>query len=115
MQILKCQACGSSDLVTEQGALVCSFCGRKYTREENEQILSGPEAEALAFSYIAKSGEYHQQGQTSLEIQALLNALQTKIYRISGCGLAGHTAAWAHMKKLFPAMKRLFPSTLPMA
>ncbi len=77
MQILKCQACGSSDLVTEQGALVCSFCGRKYTREENEQILSGPEAEALAFSYIAKSGEYHQQGQTSLEIQALLNALQT--------------------------------------
>ena len=97
MQILKCQACGSSDLVTEQGALVCSFCGRKYTREENEQILSGPEAEALAFSYIAKSGEYHQQGQTSLEIQALLNA------------------AWAHMKKLFPAMKRLFPSTLPMA
>lgn len=76
MQILKCQACGSSDLVAEQGALVCSFCGRKYTREESERILSGPEAEALAFSYIAKSGEYRQQGQTSLEIQALLSALQ---------------------------------------
>lgn len=77
MQILKCQACGSSDLVAEQGALVCAFCGRKYTREDSEQILSGPEAEALAFSYIAKADEHRRQGHTSMEIQSLLNALQT--------------------------------------
>lgn len=77
MQILKCQACGSSDLVAEQGALVCSFCGRKYAREEDEQILSGPEAEAMAFSFIAKADEYRKQGQTSMEIQSLLSALKT--------------------------------------
>lgn len=77
MQIIKCQACGSSDLVAEQGVLVCAFCGRKYTRGENENVLIGPEAEALAFSFIAKADEYRAQGQTSMEIQSLLNALKT--------------------------------------
>lgn len=76
MQILKCQACGSSDLVAEEGVLVCSFCGRKYAREDEERVLSGPEAEALALSYIAKADEYRRQKKTPLEIQALLSALQ---------------------------------------
>lgn len=39
MQAIKCEICGSSDIVKQGGLFVCQYCGTKYSAEEVRKLL----------------------------------------------------------------------------
>ena len=39
IQAMKCEICGSNDLVKQSGLYVCQHCGTKYTVEEARQLI----------------------------------------------------------------------------
>lgn len=39
MKVIKCEMCGSSDLVKQDGVFVCQSCGLKYTTEEIKKLM----------------------------------------------------------------------------
>lgn len=39
MQAIKCELCGSGDLIKKDGMFVCQHCGTKYTVEEARKLL----------------------------------------------------------------------------
>lgn len=57
MKQLKCEACGSMDLVERDGYYVCKFCDTKYTLEEAAKLVEGTvtidNCERLANLYVA--------------------------------------------------------------
>ena len=46
MRQLKCEICGSADLVKQEGAFTCQTCGVKYSAEEARRMLSGDEIQS---------------------------------------------------------------------
>ena len=41
MQKIKCEICGSTDLIKQNGSFVCQSCGTAYSVEEAQKILQG--------------------------------------------------------------------------
>ena len=39
MKQIRCEMCGNSDLIKQDGVFVCQFCGAKYTLEEAKKLL----------------------------------------------------------------------------
>jgi len=39
---VKCEVCGSSDLIKENGVFVCKDCGMKYTLDEVKKLNENP-------------------------------------------------------------------------
>ena len=39
MQAIKCEMCGSTDFVKQDGLFVCQHCGAKYTVEEAKKLM----------------------------------------------------------------------------
>jgi len=39
MQAMKCEICGSNDIVKQEGVYVCQHCGTKYTVEEAKKLI----------------------------------------------------------------------------
>ena len=39
MQAIKCEVCGSSDLIKQDGIFVCRYCGMQYSLPEVQKML----------------------------------------------------------------------------
>ena len=39
MQVMKCELCGSADIIKQDGVYICHHCGTKYTVEEAQKLI----------------------------------------------------------------------------
>lgn len=111
MNQIKCEMCGSNDLIKENGVFVCQYCGCKYSLEEARKLMGVVKVdksdEEDNFIELAKAAMDSRNGEQALsyaekalEINAknvkawmlkmysmeLLGTDISKVGRYSGCG-----------------------------
>ena len=59
MQIIKCEMCGSNDLIKHDGVFVCQHCGCKYTLDEARKLITDGPIEVTGTITIKKDNLAH--------------------------------------------------------
>jgi tetratricopeptide (TPR) repeat protein len=71
MQALKCELCGSNDIVKDEGFFVCQYCKTKYTVEEaRKMIVEG----TVRIDNSGSVGNYIEMARSALEAENLKEA-----------------------------------------
>ena len=79
MKQLKCEMCGSADLLKQEGAFICQNCGTKYSVEEAKKMLVEGTVDVQGTVQLDNSNQienYYNLGQESIKAAALKKAAE---------------------------------------
>ena len=99
MGALKCEVCGSNDIVKEEGAFVCRGCGMKYSLAEARNLIV-KEADAEAKEVVV-ADEMDVAPLMMTEDKTLVNARRAKVKE-----------DWAEAERLFHLAEQQDPSNI---
>lgn len=76
MKMIKCIACGASELKRSGNTCECAFCGSKYILDKHDNLISKEITDAALITLYGKAADLHNEGEFVKELEVLMKALK---------------------------------------